>query len=364
MNPLIKWPGGKSGEFDKFKEYIPEHKRYIEPFFGGGAVFFKLMPNLSIVNDLSIDLISFYRFIKSKNENFKKFMYSYVDIWESLTEFVELNSEGLVQLYNENNNGLKNKDYLNEILEGNHFFPILNSPLIIDKKILKSKIEQNFFSKVNRMIKLENLKGKLSKEDIEANLETGIRSGIYMYFREIYNSKDLNIKNEFRSANYFFIREFCYASMFRFNKLGQFNIPYGGIGYNRKSIRTKVDRIFDEDTLNLFSKTEIYNVDFNEILNLKLTSDDFVFLDPPYDSDFSEYEKNAFTSNDQKRLASSLYNLEAKFLMVIKNTPLIMSLYENHSNIYISTFDKKYMYNVKGRNLRDVEHLIITNYKI
>mgnify|MGYP000541494504 FL=1 len=39
MNPLIKWPGGKSREIDKIKPLIPEHKRYVEPFFGGGALF-------------------------------------------------------------------------------------------------------------------------------------------------------------------------------------------------------------------------------------------------------------------------------------------------------------------------------------
>lgn len=41
MNPLIKWPGGKSGEIKKIEHLIPKHSRYIEPFFGGGALSLK-----------------------------------------------------------------------------------------------------------------------------------------------------------------------------------------------------------------------------------------------------------------------------------------------------------------------------------
>ena len=44
MQPLIKWPGGKSREFEYIKDIIPSYERYIEPFFGGGAVFFNFNP--------------------------------------------------------------------------------------------------------------------------------------------------------------------------------------------------------------------------------------------------------------------------------------------------------------------------------
>ena len=42
MNPLIKWPGGKSSEIKQIKHLIPEFNRYVEPFFGGGALYFYL----------------------------------------------------------------------------------------------------------------------------------------------------------------------------------------------------------------------------------------------------------------------------------------------------------------------------------
>lgn len=72
MEPIIKWPGGKSTELVYIEQLIPEKfERYIEPFFGGGAVFFHLTPKKAIINDTCEELILFYKFIKGDlNENF------------------------------------------------------------------------------------------------------------------------------------------------------------------------------------------------------------------------------------------------------------------------------------------------------
>ena len=40
LKPLIKWPGGKTNELDRFLSLIPSYDRYIEPFVGGGALYF------------------------------------------------------------------------------------------------------------------------------------------------------------------------------------------------------------------------------------------------------------------------------------------------------------------------------------
>ncbi|MGF1924118.1 MAG: DNA adenine methylase, partial [Bacteroidia bacterium] len=45
LRPLLKWTGGKFDEFPLFAESIPKFDRYIEPFFGGGGVFFALQPS-------------------------------------------------------------------------------------------------------------------------------------------------------------------------------------------------------------------------------------------------------------------------------------------------------------------------------
>jgi DNA adenine methylase len=95
---------------------------------------------------------------------------------------------------------------------------------------------------------------------------------------------------------------------------------------------------------------------------LTLTKDDFIFLDPPYDTDFSSYEGNIFDKNDQTRLADIIIGLPAKWIMIIKDTDFISSLYRNKKGIVVESFEKSYLYNVKGRNDRDVSHLIIRNF--
>ena len=61
MNPILKYRGGKSREIIKFEQYIPRNfDTYIEPFLGGGAVYFHLEPQCAIINDINEKLISFY----------------------------------------------------------------------------------------------------------------------------------------------------------------------------------------------------------------------------------------------------------------------------------------------------------------
>lgn len=61
VNPVLKYRGGKSREIPRFLQYIPDDfNRYIEPFFGGGALFFYLEPDYAILNDINERLMSFY----------------------------------------------------------------------------------------------------------------------------------------------------------------------------------------------------------------------------------------------------------------------------------------------------------------
>lgn len=73
MKPFVKWAGGKRQILSKITKFIDEAKAendlsdftYIEPFLGGGAVFFSVQPKSAIVNDLNEDLMNAYRVIKS-----------------------------------------------------------------------------------------------------------------------------------------------------------------------------------------------------------------------------------------------------------------------------------------------------------
>ena len=65
MKPIVKWSGGKTDELDKIRPHIPEtFDTYLEPFVGGGAVFFDLKPQKAVINDIHPELTNLYQQIK------------------------------------------------------------------------------------------------------------------------------------------------------------------------------------------------------------------------------------------------------------------------------------------------------------
>lgn len=73
MNPMIKYRGGKSKEISHFISNMPEnYNRYIEPFFGGGALYFYLEPQNAIINDVNTKLYSFYKQMQEEYPSVRK----------------------------------------------------------------------------------------------------------------------------------------------------------------------------------------------------------------------------------------------------------------------------------------------------
>ena len=370
MKPVIKWPGGKSSEIQYIEHLIPKYERYVEPFFGGGAVYFHLQPTKAAINDISDLLMKFYLLLKEQSAELKKLLACYNDSFQNLICVCSKHYEEILVLYNSVHKADKKaleKDIENflsrineEIRKG------FSCDLVVDYEDFYHHIKKMVYDKFLRTYK-NNEKKPFSEEDLKCNLITGFTSGYYMYFRKIYN--ELNLKRmaapslEYQIANFYFIREYCYGSMFRYNKNGEFNIPYGGISYNKKNFNAKLDLMFNSDMAETLKNTDIHNQDFEDFLNgIGLNENDFMFLDPPYDTDFSDYEGRDFNQKDQYRLAEYLKKTPAKFILVIKNTDYIYSLYKDAFNIL--TFDNQYTYNVRSRNERNVEHLIITNLPI
>ena len=373
MQTLIKWPGGKTKEYPYIKDLIPAFDRYVEPFFGGGAIFFQLQPKEAVINDVCTELTDFYSLLQDgkQREEFKKELYDYVDNWEKIPKYIGIFENKIVRLYEKYKNEEITKQELEKQVksiiekEEDSFNGLFHKDFCLDEQNLLKQITSNLISKITRTREIERQRGKLPEGDLQKNIETAFRSGFYMHFRDVmnFNGAKYKISLPKKIANYYFIREFCYGSMFRFNKSGHFNIPYGGIAYNTKDFRGKVDYIFSDEVKNLFKDTDIKNQDFEKIFNdYNFTRKDFIFLDPPYDTDFSDYEKKSFDKTDQERLAKCLYDTQANFILIIKDTPFISNLYKNKKGIKIDRFEKTYLYNVKGRNDRDVEHLIIYNF--
>lgn len=370
INTLIKWPGGKAREIKYIEHLIPKYNRYIEPFFGGGAMFFYLKPQVAIINDISSDLMNFYTLTKEQDKEFKSILLQYSTLFDNiLTTCDELYSE-ILSIYHliKINPDFAVENSLYTLVERvcEHIDKSVAHELILNMSAYHKQLYSNVLDKMKRTVKNE-IKAPFCPEDLKENLITGFTSGTYMYFRDIYNDillcRNKAANKAYRSANFYFIREYCYGSMFRYNNKGEFNIPYGGMTYNRKDFRGKVDEIFNSETQDLFSKAEIHCKDFDEFFaSVDLNENDFMFLDPPYDTDFSDYEGKDFTQKDQQRLAEALKKTKAQFILIIKNTDFIYSLYKNHFNILC--FDKTYTYNVRSRNERSAEHLIITNMPV
>ena len=243
------------------------------------------------------------------------------------------------------------------------FLSLFSRPLVRNEAELRRELERSALDKLVRTVR-NHQKHPFTPDDLAENLVTGFASGYYMYFRKVCNDWSLgrlDLPEAEKAANFFFIREYCYGSMFRYNAKGEFNIPYGGMSYNDKDLTGKIAAMFNDQTAALFSGTQLCSMDFEAFLDaVQPAEDDFIFLDPPYDTEFSDYEGAAFTKLDHARLAVALSRTKAKFLLIIKDTPYISALYSQ--GFHITSFDKQYTYNVRSRNDRSAQHLIITNF--
>jgi DNA adenine methylase len=370
--PIIKWTGGKYNEFPAFEKYIPAFDNYYEPFFGGGGVFFALQPKgKSYLNDKSKDLFDFYSLLQSKE--LKKQLLVYADAWGEAgklsSDLLDVLSPLFSRILNNELDVAALQIQIEKVLQNEqHIRPLLFSEeFIVQPGVFFKKLVHSVTDKMRRITAIAKKENRtFETSELPEHIETGIKSGLYLFLRSITNSYaagQVNISKEKAVANWYFVREFCYASMFRFNAKGEFNIPYGGIAYNRKDFRQKVENIFTENIQQLFKSASFTNLDFQEFLIAsKPTNKDFIFVDPPYDSEFSEYDQNAFTKDDQVRLRDVLIASPAKWMMVIKETEFIRNLYDKHCTLL--QFDKTYTYNVRGRNNRDTKHLIIINYEL
>ena len=91
MNPMIKYRGGKSKEISHFINNMPQnYNRYIEPFFGGGALYFHLEPMRAIINDVNTKLYSFYQEMKESYPEARTQLNYLQDVYEENQRQYEL----------------------------------------------------------------------------------------------------------------------------------------------------------------------------------------------------------------------------------------------------------------------------------
>jgi DNA adenine methylase len=371
LAPFIKWAGGKEQELKHILPLVPPFEDYYEPFVGGGAVFFSVQARRAFLNDKSPELVNLYRVIARQDEAFFLTLDTLSSGWQEVSQLVDSHTADLLALYKdcspERGSAREGETLLAFIRQRRAVFEGLFDVLLPQEgQHFLRELERNLTGKTRRMKMLEQRKGYLPDADILANLESALKSAFYMHLRHLYNhAPELALSPGRAAAIFFFVRENAYASMFRYNRRGEFNVPYGGISYNRKDVARKIAFMRSPDLSLRLRNVVIEQMDFEQfLLSYPPRAGDFIFLDPPYDSEFSTYARNTFDMRDQQRLARYLlHDCRARFMLVIKRTQAIFDLY-SQPGINIRSFDKKYMVSFQDRNNREAEHLIITNYPV
>lgn len=121
MKPLVKYRGGKSKEIPHLEKHIPEFSgRYIEPFFGGGAMFFYLEPKRAIINDINSKLMAFYKGVKSDFDTLQKELSEIEKIYRTnRKKFEELKAQTPTERVNDDNEALyyQIRDMFNDLTD-------------------------------------------------------------------------------------------------------------------------------------------------------------------------------------------------------------------------------------------------------
>lgn len=262
--PIFKWAGGKGQMLGDLLPRIPEYPgKYIEPFFGGGALFFAHLPERAVIADSNPEVMNVYQQVANS------------------------------------------VDAVIEILKG------------------YENTEEMFY--FVRALSWETL------SPVEA------------------------------AARTLYLNKTCYNGLYRVNRKGQFNTPYG---------RYKRPNICDEDLLHAacdkLKNATIVCGDYLDVLQQYAQAGDFVFLDPPYIpiseyGDFKRYTKEQFYEKDHRALAKEVRRLQKLGCYVIltnSNHPLVHELYDD---LVIDIVPTKRAISSKGTT-RTSEDAIVTAF--
>lgn len=164
-----------------------------------------------------------------------------------------------------------------------------------------------------------------------------------------------------RAARLIYLNKTCFNGLFRVNRKGQFNVPFGR--YDNPKICDEVNLRGAERAL---CNAKIVPANFDEVV-AQAKKGDFVYLDPPYQplsttSSFTGYTRNSFGVEDQARLAEVFRKLTDKgcyAMLSNSDTALIRDLYDD---FYIETVYANRAINSKADKRGRVAEVAVLNY--
>lgn len=187
------------------------------------------------------------------------------------------------------------------------------------------------------------------------------------FYYEIRNKdKNKNAYNRLsdytKAARTIYLNKACFNGLYRVNSKNEFNVPFGK--------KTKINTYEGSNLITVsnyltMNDIKIQSVDFEESLKTAKKGD-FVYIDPPYDSDtstFNNYTEDGFGKEEQRRLAKVYKDLDKRGVYVMlsnHNTTLINELYKDY---HIHIIEAKRNINANGKKRGKVEEVIITNYE-
>lgn len=168
---------------------------------------------------------------------------------------------------------------------------------------------------------------------------------------------EMEIKDDIdAAARFYYLRKTAFRGMLRYNKNGKFNIPWGR--YKGANFEDLLNKRYES----LLKNTDVRLGSFEAIFEEFDDKDNFVFLDPPYDSKFTDYGYCQFGVDYQIKLAEIFKRSHNKCLMIIGKTDFIEDLYRDY---IVGSYPKKYNFRIhSGRVGSEInnDHLIIKNY--
>ena len=143
---------------------------------------------------------------------------------------------------------------------------------------------------------------------------------LYYVHRKRFNEllADGGADSQEAAALFYYLNRTCFNGLCRFNGSGEFNVPFG----KYKNINYVQDFTSYQQ---IFADWEFMSGDFEAV---PLKPDDFVYADPPYDVEFTQYSKEAFTWDDQVRAAEWLARHKGPVILSNQATERIVALYE------------------------------------
>lgn len=267
VSPFVKWAGGKSQLLKQFRTLglLPEgYAQYVEPFVGGGAVFFHVQPSCAIISDLNEELINTYAVIR-----------------DQLTDLItELSSHEFTEEY--------------------------------------------FYSTRARC----------------PSALTPVQ----------------------RASRFIFLNKTCFNGLYRVNRRGEFNVPFGK--------HKRPPKLYDHSNLravsHLLRNVTILCQSYERTLDAARPGD-FVYLDPPYHpmsetANFTSYTDRSFDYQDQVRLAEVYSELDRRGCLVMlsnSDTPAVRKLYSGYEQKRLTALRA---INCNGNRRKGIAELAIVNY--